>query len=252
MSVPAHPHYDAMAKILPDFTAETGIKVELDKIAMGRLKDKQLLEMSKPQGDYDLGLLHRHVEDASTSPRTWSLPLEPFFANAALADPTYDIEDIIKVYLENLGLVGGPKGYLRGPGREALRPARTARRLRCSPTARTSSPSTASRCRENYDEFAEDPARRSRTRKASAHSPRAARRATSACMRGCCTSIRWAARCSTTSGSPRFNDKIGVEALKLLQGDGGHRPGGHPRLWPGRDATPRSCRARRRCTSTRS
>ena len=53
MNIPAHPHYDAMLKILPEFTAETGIKVEVDKIAIGRMKDKQLLEMAKPQGDYD-------------------------------------------------------------------------------------------------------------------------------------------------------------------------------------------------------
>ena len=39
-SVPAHPHYDAMMKILPEFTKETGIKVETDKLAMGRMKEK--------------------------------------------------------------------------------------------------------------------------------------------------------------------------------------------------------------------
>jgi multiple sugar transport system substrate-binding protein len=54
-SVPAHPHYDAMLKILPLFTKETGIKVEVDKLAMGRMKEKQLLEMAKPSGDFDLG-----------------------------------------------------------------------------------------------------------------------------------------------------------------------------------------------------
>ena len=54
-STHAHPHYDAMMKILPEFTKETGIKVETDKLAMGRMKDKQLLEMAKPSGDYDLG-----------------------------------------------------------------------------------------------------------------------------------------------------------------------------------------------------
>ena len=53
MNIPSHPHYDAMVKILPEFTAQTGIKIDLDRIAMGRMKDKQLLEMSKPQGDYD-------------------------------------------------------------------------------------------------------------------------------------------------------------------------------------------------------
>ena len=54
INIPAHPHYDAMTKLLPEFTKETGIKVEIDKLAIGRLKEKQLLEMAKPQGDYDL------------------------------------------------------------------------------------------------------------------------------------------------------------------------------------------------------
>ncbi len=114
-SVPAHPHYDAMLKILPDFTKETGIKVETDKLAMGRMKEKQLLEMAKPQGDYDLGCYvvmwkGEYVE------KNLIQPLEPFFKNPALADPAYDMKDIIPIYLENLGLVGGPKGYLAGPG----------------------------------------------------------------------------------------------------------------------------------------
>ena len=42
--------------------------------------------------------------------------LAPFFADATLADPGYDLKDIVPRYLENLGLVGGPKGYLAGPG----------------------------------------------------------------------------------------------------------------------------------------
>lgn len=114
-SIPAHPHYDAMQKILPEFTKETGIKVETDKLAMGRMKDKQLLEMAKPQGDYDLGAYvvmwkGEYVE------KNLIQPLEPFFRNPQLADPTYDIKDIIPIYLENLGMVGGPKGYLAGPG----------------------------------------------------------------------------------------------------------------------------------------
>jgi multiple sugar transport system substrate-binding protein len=54
MSIPAHPHYDAMQKLLPEFTKLTGIKVEVDRLAVPRMKDKQLLEMAKTQGDYDL------------------------------------------------------------------------------------------------------------------------------------------------------------------------------------------------------
>lgn len=114
-SVPAHPHYDAMMKVLPEFTKETGIKVEVDKLAMGRMKDKQLLEMAKPQGDFDLGC---YVVMWKTEYVTKKLiqPLKPFFDNPALADPAYDMKDVVPIYLENLGMVGGPKGYLAGPG----------------------------------------------------------------------------------------------------------------------------------------
>ena len=114
-SVPAHPHYDAMMKILPEFTKETGIKVEVDKLAMGRMKDKQLLEMAKPSGDFDLGC-YVVMWKGEYVAKNLIQPLDPFFANPALADPAYDMKDIIPIYLENLGLVGGPKGYLAGPG----------------------------------------------------------------------------------------------------------------------------------------
>lgn len=115
MNIPAHPHYDAMAKLLPEFTAETGIKVELDKIAIGRMKDKQLLEMAKPQGDYD-AVCYIVMWKTEYVKKNLIVPLEPYFNNPALADPAYDMNDIVKGYLENLGLVGGKKGYLPGPG----------------------------------------------------------------------------------------------------------------------------------------
>ena len=115
INIPAHPHYDAMAKLLPEFTKETGIKVEVDKLAIGRLKEKQLLEMAKPQGDYDLAC-YIVMWKGEYVAKNLVQPLEPFFANAALADPAYDMKDIIPIYLENLGLVGGPKGYLAGAG----------------------------------------------------------------------------------------------------------------------------------------
>ena len=115
INIPAHPHYDAMGKILADFTKETGIKVEVDKLAIGRLKEKQLLEMAKPQGDYDLAC-YIVMWKTEYVAKNLIQPLDQFFANAALADPNFDIKDIVPIYLENLGLVGGPKGYLAGPG----------------------------------------------------------------------------------------------------------------------------------------
>lgn len=114
-SIPAHPHYDAMMKILPEFTKETGIKVETDRLAIARMKEKQLTEMAKPQSEYDLAC-YVVMWKGEYVAKDLIQPLEPFFKNTSLADPAFDMNDIVPVYLENLGLVGGPKGYLAGPG----------------------------------------------------------------------------------------------------------------------------------------
>lgn len=116
VNFPAHPHYDAVEKVLPQFTAETGIKVEVDKLQFLRMRDKQLLEMSKPgKGDYDLVA---YVVFWKTEYATRKLIREigPLFQNASLAMPDYDFNDLISGYVENIGLVGGPKGYLAGEG----------------------------------------------------------------------------------------------------------------------------------------
>jgi multiple sugar transport system substrate-binding protein len=115
MSIPAHPHYDAMLKLLPEFTKETGIKVETDRLAMARMKDKQVLEMAKPSGDYDL-CCYVVMWKGEYVKKNLVRELEPFFKNPALADPDYDFKDLVPRYVENIGLVGGPKGYLAGPG----------------------------------------------------------------------------------------------------------------------------------------
>lgn len=115
MSIPSHPHYDAMLKLLPEFTKQTGIKVETDRLAMARMKDKQLLEMAKPSGDYDL-CCYVVMWKGEYVKKNLVRELEPFFKNPALADPEYDFKDLVPRYVENIGLVGGPKGYLAGPG----------------------------------------------------------------------------------------------------------------------------------------
>ncbi len=115
LSIPSHPHYDAMLKLLPAFTRETGIKIEVDKLQILRMKDKQLLEMSKPQGDYDL-VSYVVMWKGEYVKKNLIRELEPFLKNPALADPAYDLKDVVPAYMENIGLVGGPRGYLAGPG----------------------------------------------------------------------------------------------------------------------------------------
>ncbi len=114
---PAHPHYDAAIPFVVEFTKQTGIKVEIDKMQYMRMHDKQLLEMSKPQSDYDL-ITILGMWKTEYVKKDLLAPLGPMMKNADLADPDYDLADVVPAYLNNIGAVGGPKGYLAGPGAE--------------------------------------------------------------------------------------------------------------------------------------
>ena len=115
INFPAHPHYDQAEKLFAEFTAETGIKVERDKMQYLRMKDKQTLEMGKGQGDYDV-IVYVVMWKTEYVKKGLLEPLTPFFNNKALADPNWDQKDIITKYWETNALVGGPKMYLPGPG----------------------------------------------------------------------------------------------------------------------------------------
>jgi multiple sugar transport system substrate-binding protein len=114
-SIPEHAHYDAMLKLLPEFTAQTGIKVEAVREHMLRMKFQQMAEMAKPQGRFDL-VCYVVMWKGEYVAKGLIQELAPFLHNPQLADPAFDLADIVPGYLQNLGLVGGPKGYLAGPG----------------------------------------------------------------------------------------------------------------------------------------
>jgi multiple sugar transport system substrate-binding protein len=115
MSIPDHPHYDAMQLLLPEFTRETGIRVELARERMLRLRPLQLAELGKPQGHFDL-ICYVVMWKGEYVSKNLLHPLAGFLDNPQLADPAFDLADIVPGYLQNLGLVGGPKGYLPGLG----------------------------------------------------------------------------------------------------------------------------------------
>ncbi len=115
VNFPAHPHFDAVTRVLPKFTEETGIKVEVDTLQYLRMRDKQLLEMAKPgNGDYDL-LAYVVFWKSEYAGKGLIEDLGPYFKNEKLALPDYEFADLIPGYVENIGLVGGRKGYLAGP-----------------------------------------------------------------------------------------------------------------------------------------
>lgn len=114
-SIPDHPHYDAAVKLLPRFTEETGIKVELAREHILRMKHRQLAELSLARSGFDLVTYVATWKSEYVS-KQLIRPLDAFLQNPALVDPAFDLADVVPVYLQNTGLVGGPKGYLPGPG----------------------------------------------------------------------------------------------------------------------------------------
>jgi multiple sugar transport system substrate-binding protein len=115
MSVPAHPHFDAMIELLARFTRETGIKVELDRVDMEHIKVKQLRQLNRYQSDYDV-LSYISMWKTEYVAKGLIQEIQPFFADPNLGDPHYDFADLVPAFVENVGLVGGPKGYLAGHG----------------------------------------------------------------------------------------------------------------------------------------
>lgn len=114
VNFPAHPHYNAVMKVLPEFTRETGIKVEVDQLEYLKMREKQTLELTKAKGDYDL-LAYVVFSKADYVFADQLENLARFFMNPLLADPSYDAADIIPGYMQNIGVAGGDKGYLPGP-----------------------------------------------------------------------------------------------------------------------------------------
>ncbi|MCP3870086.1 MAG: extracellular solute-binding protein [Gammaproteobacteria bacterium] len=114
VNFPAHPHYHAVMKVLPQFTKETGIKVEVDLLQYLKMREKQTLELTKRKGDYDL-IAYVVFSKADYVYADQLENLARYFMNPKLSDPNYDPDDLIDGYVKNIGVVGGKKGYLPGP-----------------------------------------------------------------------------------------------------------------------------------------
>jgi len=113
VNFPAHPHYDAVRKILPEFTAQTGIEVEVDQLPYLKMRERQTLELAQEEGDYDL-VAYVVFSKADYVYADQLENLARYFMNPKLADPSYDADDLIDGYVYNIGFAGGNKGYLQG------------------------------------------------------------------------------------------------------------------------------------------
>ncbi|MGR3511320.1 MAG: ABC transporter substrate-binding protein [Paracoccaceae bacterium] len=115
VSWPALGHFINAESAIEDFERETGINVEVEAIPYLDLRERQIGEMSKVSGDFDLVSWVVMWKGEYVS-QGFLEPLAPYFADATLADPDFDMTDISRAYIVSGGMVGGPKGYLDGPG----------------------------------------------------------------------------------------------------------------------------------------
>lgn len=113
VNFPAHPHYNAVMKVLPEFTKETGIRVEVDQLQYLKMRERQTLELTKDDGDYDL-IAYVVFSKADYVFADQLENLARYFMNPKLSDPKYDADDLIDGYVQNIGVAGGTKGYLPG------------------------------------------------------------------------------------------------------------------------------------------
>ncbi|MEL6573656.1 MAG: extracellular solute-binding protein [Pseudomonadota bacterium] len=113
VNFPAHPHYDAVMQILPEFTAQTGIEVEVDQLPYLKMRERQTLELGQDEGEYDL-IAYVVFSKADYVYADQLENLAKYFMNPKLANPAYDSNDLIDGYVYNIGFAGGDKGYLEG------------------------------------------------------------------------------------------------------------------------------------------
>lgn len=107
-------HHRVVSKVLPEFTAATGIRVNVTLLKYLAARKEQAKALKDSKGKYDL--VSYVVMDKGPHGLSGGLvPLGVMFSKGALNDPKYDILDFVPAYMENIGMVGGHKGYLPGP-----------------------------------------------------------------------------------------------------------------------------------------
>ncbi|MEO1455457.1 MAG: sugar ABC transporter substrate-binding protein, partial [Pseudomonadota bacterium] len=89
VNFPAHPHYNAVMEVLPEFTAQTGIEVEVDMLPYLDMRERQTLELALDEGAYDL-ISYVVFSKADYVYADQLENLAKYFMNPRLADPNYD------------------------------------------------------------------------------------------------------------------------------------------------------------------
>ena len=100
-------------KILPEFTKETGIEVEVGSTPLP-LKCASVRPLNSPKRKAIMISPYVVFSKADYVYADQPENLAKYFMNPKLADPSYDADDLIDGYVYNIGFAGGEKGYLEG------------------------------------------------------------------------------------------------------------------------------------------
>jgi len=93
------PDANAMAKVLPEFTKETGIQVTMDAISYDNLQQKQVLDFTSHTANYDV-LWVPEVWLPQYARANWLQPLQQYINDSALTPSNFDINDFIPSVLQ--------------------------------------------------------------------------------------------------------------------------------------------------------
>ncbi|MEM7345699.1 MAG: extracellular solute-binding protein, partial [Chloroflexota bacterium] len=116
ISWPSLSHFNKAREVVDQFTAETGINVELDYIEYQQMRDNQVIELSKDgisEFDVVAWVIFNKTDFVN---KGYLADLGQLFTRADLVDPDYDPDDLISAYVNSGSIAGGSRGYLSGTG----------------------------------------------------------------------------------------------------------------------------------------
>ncbi|GHO90460.1 sugar ABC transporter substrate-binding protein [Reticulibacter mediterranei] len=95
----AGPDANAMAKVLPEFTKETGIQVTMDAISYDNLQQKQILDFTSHTANYDV-LWVPEVWLPQYAQSGWLQPLQQYSNDPSLTPANFDLNDFMPSVLQ--------------------------------------------------------------------------------------------------------------------------------------------------------
>lgn len=103
-------YFDNLGTLVPQFEALTGIKVRIEKVPPGQIRQKATLDLSSRTGTYAT-----HAADPMYYPlyvaNKWVEPLDRYLNDASLTDPAwFRYEDILKAWRDADSMEGKPYG----------------------------------------------------------------------------------------------------------------------------------------------